>query len=169
MPAKTARTSAAAEPVDPTPLASAVTETAAPPSSAAPASSPPQYGYRGLKVWQRAMDLATAVFAVTRGLAPQDDVLTAELRRTAITIPASIATGNSLYQRAEYVGHLSTAHGSVARLECLLQIADRLGMLPSQDTAPLLSLAADVGRMLRGLARALAPTREPDATEAVAD
>jgi four helix bundle protein len=112
------------------------------------------------------MDLATAVFAVTRGLATDDEVLGAELRRTAITIPASIATGNSLYQRTEYVGHLSTAHGSVARLECLLQIADRLGTLPSQETAPLLSLAADVGRMLRGLARALAPTRDPEPADA---
>jgi four helix bundle protein len=166
MPAKSARASAAPEPVDPTPKA--VAETATPPAPAAPAA-PPQYGYRGLKVWQRAMDLATAVFAVTRGLAADDEVLSAELRRTAIAIPAGIATGNSLYQRAEYVGHLSTAHGSVARLECLLQVADRLGTLPSQDTAPLLSLAADVGRMLRGLARALAPTREAEAADSAAD
>ena len=160
MPAKTARPSAATEPVQPT--ANVVAESPAPVASPAAPASPPQYGYRGLKVWQRAMDLATAIFAVTREITGQDEVLTAELRRTAIAIPANIAAGNTLYQRAEYVEHLSDAHGKVARLECLLQIAERLGTLPSQDTAPLLSLTADVGRMLRGLARALAPTRDAE-------
>jgi four helix bundle protein len=165
MPAKSARP---AEPAEPTPAVVAENAPAAPaapettPAATAPAPAQPQYGYRGLKVWQRAMDLATAMFAVTRGIHDQDDVLSTELRRTAIAIPAHIATGNSLYQRTDYVEHLSTAHGQVSRLECLLQIAERLGYLPTQDTAPLLSLAADVGRMLRGLARALAPTREAE-------
>lgn len=155
MPAKSARPTEPAESTESPVVAEPATE---PPVAApAPAAAPPQYGYRGLKVWQRAMDLATAMFAVTRGIKDQDDVLSAELRRAAIAIPAHIATGNSLYQRADYVEHLSTAHGQVARVECLLQIAERLNFLPTQDTAPLQSLAADVGRMLRGLARALAP------------
>jgi four helix bundle protein len=118
-------------------------------------------GYRGLKVWQRAMDLAAAAYHVAAGMA--DRVLADDLWRTAMAIPANIAAGNSLYDRAEYVAHLSRAHGKVARLECLLYLADRLHALPGTDTAPLLASAGDIGRMLRALARALQPKAESDA------
>jgi four helix bundle protein len=135
------------------------------PTSAVPAT--PLYGYRGLKVWQRAMDLATAVYALARNLDEEHAELRDDLRRTAVAVPSQIAAGNSIYTRAAHVQHLSEAHGQVARLECLLQIAERLDTLASQETAPLLSLAADVGRMLRGLARALsAPPREAELVEA---
>jgi four helix bundle protein len=121
-------------------------------------------GYRGLKVWQRATDLAAAVFHVSHVMA--DDVLAEELWRTALSIPASIAAGNSLYVRAEYVAQLSAAHGQVARLECLIHLTDRLTALTGTDTAPLLASASDIGRMLRGLARALQP-KEAAAEETV--
>src|SRR4051812_28861931 len=99
------------------------------PAAAAPAPAPvpaptPIAGYRGLKVWQRATDLAAAAFHVSHVMA--DDVLAEELWRTALSIPAHIAAGNSLYVRAEYVAELSAAHGAIARLECLLHLADRI-------------------------------------------
>ena len=138
---------------------------AEPTPAAAPNPTAPLAGYRGLKVWQRATDLAAAVFHVSHIMA--DDVLAEELWRTALSIPASIATGNSLYVRAEYVAQLSAAHGAVARLECLLHLADRISGLSGTDTAPLLASASDVGRMLRGLARALQPKEAAAAEETV--
>jgi four helix bundle protein len=146
-----------------------VAEPAPPAAASTPAEIPPAIqlsGYRGLKVWQRAMDLAAAIYHATRGIA--DGAFADELWRTAISIPTSIAAGNSLYVRAEYVGLLSTAHGQVARLECLLHLGDRLAALPGTDTAPLLASASDVGRMLRGLAKALQPKAEAEATETAA-
>jgi four helix bundle protein len=136
------------------------------PAPVAPTPAPSAIsGYRGLKVWQRATDLAAAVFHVSHIMA--DDVLAEELWRTALSIPASIAAGNSLYVRAEYVAQLSAAHGAVARLECLLHLADRISGLSGTDTAPLLASASDVGKMLRGLARALQPKEAAAAEETV--
>jgi four helix bundle protein len=146
----------------PTPPPAVVAEPTPAPAAAPPA---PLAGYRGLKVWQRATDLAAAVFHVSHIMA--DDVLAEELWRTALSIPASIATGNSLYVRAEYVAQLSAAHGAVARLECLLHLADRISGLSGTDSAPLLASASDVGRMLRGLARALQPKEAAAAEETV--
>jgi four helix bundle protein len=156
MPARTA-SRAPVTSAEPTPAA--VPAPAPADSPAAPSLS----GYRGLKVWQRAMDLAAAVHVVTKTLPADEEALREEMRRAASTIPAQIAAGNSLYQRAEYIEHLSTAHGAAARLECLLQIADRLAALPTRDTSPLVALASEVARMLRGLARALQTPRETEA------
>jgi four helix bundle protein len=136
---------------------------AAAPSAAAPPGQPA--GDRGLKVWQRAMDLAASVYRVTKGMT--DEALAGELWRAALAVPAHIATGNSLYVRASYVEHLSAAHGQIARLECLVHLGDRLGAVPGTDAAALLASAADVGRMLRGLARALQPKGAGEAAETV--
>jgi four helix bundle protein len=138
-----------------TPVTSVPAVVAEPTPPSSTTASAPIAGYRGLKVWQRATDLAAAVFHVSHVMA--DDVLAEELWRTALSIPASIAAGNSLYVRAEYVAQLSAAHGAIARLECLLHLADRISGLSGTDTAPLLASASDVGKMLRGLARALQP------------
>lgn len=167
MPARAARRPApssqtVAEPA-PAAVAPAPVAVASPDTPIIPAAQPS--GYRGLKVWQRAMDLAAAVYRVARGM--PDEVLAGELWGAAIAIPANIAAGNSLYVRADYVELLSTAHGKVARLECLLHAADRIGALPGTDTAALLASAADVGRMLRGLARALQPGAAKEREEAV--
>ena len=160
MPTRTPRTPR--KPAPSTPAPAVVAEPT--PVPVAPTPTTPITGYRGLKVWQRATDLAAAVFHVSHIMA--DDVLAEELWRTALSIPASIAAGNSLYVRAEYVAQLSAAHGAIARLECLLHLADRISALTGTDTAPLLASASDVGKMLRGLARALQP-KEAAAEETV--
>lgn len=163
MPAR-ARSAAAAAPFTPAP---APTVAEAPPAAVAPAQPPVAQpsGYRGLKVWQRAMDLAAAMYHVAGTMA--DPVLAEELWRTAIAVPSHIAAGNSLYVRAEYVDLLSAAHGQVSRLECLLHLADRLAALPATDSAPLLASATDIGRMLRALAKALQPKPDADVSETV--
>jgi four helix bundle protein len=97
-----------------------------------------------------------------------DDALAREMWRSASAVPTTIAVGNTLYVRAEYVGHLSTAHGHVARLESLVHLADRIGAIPGNDAASLLASAAEVGRMLRGLARALQPRAEGEVAETAA-
>jgi four helix bundle protein len=175
MPARAARTTTTTTPASapaPTPIPAPVVQTvaeappAAVPGAAGDTSSAVQLsGYRGLKVWQRAMDLAAAIHRVA-GTIP-DAARARELWDTAVAVPASIAAGNSLYVRSDYVELLSVAHGKVARLECLLHLADRLAALPGTDTAPLLASAGDIGRMLRGLARALQAKVEPDAVETV--
>jgi four helix bundle protein len=130
--------------------------TAAPPAEGQPAPQPS--GYKGLKVWQRAMDLAVGVHALAAALpAREHDGLSADLRRVASQVPSYVAAGNSLFHRVEYVQYLSAAHGALARLETLLLVAERLGLVEPKDSAPLLSQASQVGYLLRALTRALQP------------
>jgi four helix bundle protein len=145
-------------------MTSATDATATPPATSLPTSTtPPQpSGYKGLKVWQRAMDLAVVVHQLARTLPKAEhDTLGAELRRLAVQIPSFIAAGNSLFQRTEYVQYLSAAHGTIARLESTLLLVERLGYVPAKDVAALGSHAGDVGRMVRALSRALQPPSTP--------
>jgi four helix bundle protein len=177
MPARTARKTPASTPTVAEPTAPAFDpgDGAAAPEPAnepPPAATPPsagkgpgqqQPGYKGLKVWQRAMDLATGIYILTRTLPDEDQgVIGVELRRTAVQIPSYIAAGNSFFHRGEYVQYLSAAHGAVARLESTLLVSERLGLFGGKALAGLMTNAGDVGRLLRGLTRALQPP-PPDA------
>src|SRR5437764_9035742 len=115
MPAK-ARRSAAPTPAPApaaVPASTALESAVSAPAVSGVSESPPTAlqisGYRGLKVWERAMDLAASVYHVSSGMA--DGGFADEPWRAAIAIPSHIATGNSVYVRAEYVAQLSTANG----------------------------------------------------------
>jgi hypothetical protein len=51
--------------------------------------------YRDLKVWQKAMDLVVASYALTK-LFPSSEIygLTSQIRRAAVSLPANIAEGH---------------------------------------------------------------------------
>lgn len=75
--------------------------------------------YRDLLVWQKAMDLAAAVYELTRSYS-HDELfgLTSQSRRSAASIPANIAEGYGRASRAACVNFLRIAQGSLKELEC---------------------------------------------------
>lgn len=112
--------------------------------------------YRDLVVWQKAMDLVTAVYRVTSGF-PREEIygLTSQLRRAAVSIPSNIAEGQGRYGAAEFRHFLRQANGSLMELETQLLIAERLQYITSEDARKLLGEAAEVGKILNGLMASL--------------
>ncbi|HEX5499444.1 MAG TPA: four helix bundle protein, partial [Thermomicrobiales bacterium] len=80
-------------------------------------------GYVNLLVWQRAMDLVDVVYDATATW-PRDELfgLVSQARRAAVSVPSNIAEGRGRIGPAEYVHHLSIAHGSLCEIETLLRI-----------------------------------------------
>jgi four helix bundle protein len=114
--------------------------------------------FRDLIVWQKGMDLAEAVHRATAGFPPADlYTLGTQLRRAAGSVPANVAEGFSRRSRATYRHHVAIAHGSQAELQTHLDLARRLNLIATERAEELLSLASEVGRLLNGLWRALAP------------
>ena len=74
--------------------------------------------YKELIVWQKAMDLTTEVYRLTKK-SPKDELygLTNQLRRATVSIPANIAEGNVRFSTKEYLRFLSIARGSKAEVE----------------------------------------------------
>ena len=112
--------------------------------------------YRGLLVWQKSMDLVVTTYQVAKRL-PAAELygLAAQMQRAAVSVPANIAEGYGRHHLGDYLHHLSVANGSLKELETHLLIAQRLSFLRERDIEPALTLADEVGRMLRGLALAL--------------
>ncbi len=112
--------------------------------------------YRDLVVWQVGMDVVVDVYAMTRRLPGEErHVLTEQVRRAAISIPANIAEGRARPHLPVYLQHLAVAQGSLAELETHLLIAVRTGMLRETTVAPLLDKLGSLGRMLQTLRRRL--------------
>lgn len=112
--------------------------------------------YQDLQVWQRAMDLVTLSYRLTK-LFPSDEQfgLTNQLRRAAVSIPSNIAEGSGRGIIGAYINHLSIAQGSLQEVETQMLIAHRLGYLAEQQIEEATTLCAEVGRLLLGLKRSL--------------
>lgn len=112
--------------------------------------------YRGLRVWQRAVELAVEIHAVTRGFPRAEQAgLAAELRRAAAAVATNIAEGSTRHAAAEYGHHLGVALGAVAAVETQLHLAIRLGLVDDASAAPALALGGDITRMIRALGKAV--------------
>ena len=114
--------------------------------------------YRDLLVWQKAMDLVTEVYRVTKEFPKEERFgLTEQIRRAAVSLPANIAEGQGRRHRREFRNFLSIALGSLAELETHLEIARRLGYLTLEAYEALLCQTQELGRMVNGLLRSLPP------------
>lgn len=125
-------------------------------------------GYRILRAWQRALDVAAHAHRLAGTLpASEQDVLGADLRRAGAAVPAQIAAGNLTYERGEHHRALLAAQAALARVETLALLAERLALASPHDVAALLAESADTLRLVRGLARVVGTVCEPAPTLAI--
>lgn len=112
--------------------------------------------FRELVVWQKAMELVTEVYRVSRAF-PKEEMygLTSQLRRAAVSIPSNIAEGQARPNRGEFLQALGYAKGSLAELETQVLVAQNLGYLAPPVANQLLERLAEVARLLNGLIHSL--------------
>jgi four helix bundle protein len=112
-------------------------------------SSSKVQSFRDLLVWQKSMDLTTAVYRITQSF-PREEMfgLTSQLRRSAVSIPSNIAEGQGRLNTREFRQFLGVARGSNCELQTQLEIARRLGLGNSQLLNDAESLSHEVGKMI---------------------
>lgn len=112
--------------------------------------------YRDLLVWQQAVDLSVAVYALTRSW-PREEIygLTSQARRAAVSVAANIAEGYGRDTRGSYVNFLKIAQGSLKEFETHAIIAQRLDLSSDADFNSILEKSESVGKLLRLLVRKL--------------
>lgn len=116
----------------------------------------PVKSYRDLKVWQASMILVEQVYHLTQNFPAEEKFgLTSQMRRVAVSVPSNIAEGHAKASTREFLRHLSIALGSLAELETQLFLAERLRYIHQTHLDPILAQADEVGKMLRGLQKAL--------------
>ena len=112
--------------------------------------------YRDLIAWQKAMELAVAIYRATSTF-PKSEVygLTQQIRRAAVSVPSNIAEGQGRLHRGDFVHHLSIARGSLLEVETYLVAVVRLGYLPPSKVDPVIAACEEVSRLLAGLLKSL--------------
>ena len=115
--------------------------------------------HRDLIVWQKAMELVTAVYKLTDDF-PKSELygLTSQIRRCAASIPANIAEGQGRRLAGEFLQFLGNARGSLLELDTPPEIAVRLGMLNRELHSTLMEQLMEVRKLLNGLMRSIRPT-----------
>ncbi len=105
-----------------------------------------------LDAWREAMQLVKIVYTATRSF-PREELfgLTAQMRRSAISIPCNIAEGSARSSRRELAQFLNIAKGSLSELETQSLIAAELGFLDVQHE--MFQLIERVTRLVTGFHR----------------
>jgi four helix bundle protein len=109
-------------------------------------------GYRDLLAWQEAMKFAVMVYRATSRF-PREEIygLTAQVRKSAVSIPSNIAEGAARNSAREFHHFLGVSAGSLAEVETQLELAAQLEY--SQWDAAIAQQAQIVGKLLTGLRR----------------
>ncbi|MDO8615986.1 MAG: four helix bundle protein [Dehalococcoidia bacterium] len=103
-------------------------------------------------MWQKGLDLVDTIYDLAT-LFPSDERfgLTAQIRRSVISVPNNVAEGQVRGTSRDFANFLSIARGSLAETETLLTIAVRRRFLETEAAAAAFSQMDELGRMLMSL------------------
>ncbi|MBL7152399.1 MAG: four helix bundle protein [Phycisphaerae bacterium] len=106
-------------------------------------------GYKKLNVWRKADDLAFQTYIATRTF-PREEAfgITAQLRRSALSVPTNIAEGYGRQGKKELKHFVNIALGSLAETKYLLDFCARLDYLKPDQHKKLQNLGEEVGKLL---------------------
>lgn len=104
--------------------------------------------FRRFAAWQAARRLTLAVYSETRRWPVGERFgLTSQVQRAAVSVMANIAEGTGRRGSAEFARFLGIAFGSLAELDCLLELARDLGHLEDHRWEHLESLRTEAARL----------------------
>ena len=108
--------------------------------------------YKDLVAWQKAMDLVTEIYRVTRKF-PKDELysLTNQMRRAAASITCNIAEGFGRQGYKEKIQFYYLSQGSLTELKDQILIAKDVGYLEKRDLDILADKINLAHKILQGL------------------
>jgi four helix bundle protein len=105
--------------------------------------------YTELFVWQKSMELVTAVYRETRNF-PKEEIygLTSQIRRCAVSIPSNIAEGFGRKSQQDFIRFLKISMGSLFELQTQLRIAKNLEYFEEGKFNKVFEETREIERML---------------------
>jgi len=112
--------------------------------------------YKDLIVWQRSFDLVLRTYETTRSFPVEERYgITAQLRRSALSIVSNIAEGKGRRTKNDFLHFLAQARGSLLEFETQWLVATKLGYASVSEGEQVNDIAHGCGRLLNGLMRVL--------------
>ncbi len=109
-------------------------------------------GYRSLKAWEKATNLAHKIYDVTNDF-PKSELfaLTSQMRRAAVSVPANIAEGYSRKGIKEKRHFYSISLSSLAELEFYIDFSRERNYYKKSIHQDLINLQTETAKILTGL------------------
>lgn len=113
--------------------------------------------FRKLKVWEKAVSLATDVYNLTRRF-PKDELygLVSQMHRSAVSIGSNIAEGAGRGSQKEFRQFLNIATGSSYELETQLTISRNLKYISNDEFNSIRVSIVEIQKMLYSLKNTIA-------------
>ena len=111
--------------------------------------------FEKLNVYQKAIDFADRITALTQHFPRGYGFLADQLNRAALSIAANIAEGNGRFTKADRKNFFGIARGSVQECVPLLELAKRRELIDETVNAELRSNLEEIAKMLSGLINGL--------------
>ncbi len=107
------------------------------------------FRFEGLEIWQRSKVFAETVYKVTESFPAKEQFgLSAQARRSVISVAANIAEGSSRASDKDFSRFLEIAYGSLSETVSHLIAAQSVGFISPDDLRPLYDTAEASARML---------------------
>ena len=91
------------------------------------------HNLKELKVWNKAIELATEVYQITADFPKEEKYgLTAQIRRSAVSVPSNIAEGAGRNTNKEFNHFLGISNGSSYELQTQLIISRNLDLIDAR-------------------------------------
>lgn len=112
--------------------------------------------FKELKVWQKAVELATEVYSATKNF-PQEEKfgITSQIRRSVVSISSNIAEGAGRNSKKEFKLFLNYVYGSCSELETQLTISKNLGFIDNSILDQLSESINEIQKMIYSLSNSL--------------
>ncbi len=108
--------------------------------------------YEKLIVWQKAMDLVEGVYLNSQNFPKSEKyALVDQLKRAVTSIPLNIAEGQTKGSKKDFRRFLLIARGSTHEVNCILQIALRLGYIKEENYLKFRKDVLEISKMISGL------------------
>jgi four helix bundle protein len=118
--------------------------------------------YRDLIAWQKAMELARAIYAKTEEFPKSETFgLRMQLRRSAVNVASHIADAHGRLNDAEMRKGLGAARAAINELQTQTELAASLGFFDEAASLELLDLGTRVAKLINALLGVLEPESEP--------
>ena len=113
------------------------------------------FAFERLIVYQKAVDFADHISALTDNFPRGYGFLADQLNRASLSIAANLAEGNGRFTKADRKTFFGIARGSVQECVPLLELARRRGMIRESDQDQLRRDLEEIANMISGLIKGL--------------
>jgi len=119
--------------------------------------------YRDLIAWQKAMELARAIYVQTEEFPKSETFgLRMQLRRSAVNVASHIAEAHGRLNDAEMRFGLGSARAAINEMQTQTELAASLGFLNEVASAELVDLGTRVAKLINALLGVLEPESESE-------